>query len=95
MKLNHHLRFYIWPGKSDFSCKVGGILPQIAPRVQRPGLTRLVLIFVENCLECDAIHYFSVRLRTGSNLAFINSFRSHSVKLYYLYNFRVDKMLEK
>ncbi len=39
-----------------------------------------VLIFVENCLYCDAIHDFSVWLRNGSNPADINRLRSHTGK---------------
>ena len=34
----------------------------------------LILIFVENCLEYDAIHDFSVLLKTGSNSADFNRF---------------------
>ena len=33
-----------------------------------------ILIFVENCLQYDAIHDFSVGLRIGSNPADINRF---------------------
>ena len=40
-----------------------------------------ILIFVENCLLFDAIH-FSVWLRTGSNPADINQFKSYTVKVY-------------
>ena len=35
------------------------------------------LIFVEN----DALHYFSVLLRIGTNPPYINRFRSHTVKM--------------
>ena len=41
-------------------------------------ITRLVIKFVENCLQYDAIRDFSVLLRTSSNLADINRFRSHT-----------------
>ena len=37
-----------------------------------------ILIFVENCLKYDAIHDFSSRLRTGSKLADINRYPSHT-----------------
>ena len=40
----------------------------------------LILIFVENYLEYDAIHDFSVCLRSGSNPADINRFRSYTGK---------------
>ena len=40
----------------------------------------LILIFVENCLLFDAIHDFSVWLRTGSNPVDSNRFRSHTGK---------------
>ena len=39
-----------------------------------------ILIFVENCLQYDAIHDFSVWLRTGSYPADINRFRIHTGK---------------
>ena len=39
-----------------------------------------ILIFVENCLYYDAIHDFSVWLRTGSNPADISWFRSDTGK---------------
>ena len=39
-----------------------------------------ILIFVENCLYFDAIHDFSVWLRTGSNPTDSNRFRSHTGK---------------
>ena len=39
-----------------------------------------ILIFVENWLLYRDIHDFSVRLRTGSNPADINRFRSHTGK---------------
>ncbi len=35
-----------------------------------------ILIFIENCLKFDAIHDFSVWLRTGSNQTDSNRFRS-------------------
>ena len=37
-----------------------------------------VLIFLENCLLYDDTHDFSVWIRTGSNPADINKFRSHT-----------------
>ena len=46
------------------------------------GFIIFILIFVENCLKYDAIHDFSVWLRTGSNSADINGFRSHTVNVY-------------
>ena len=36
-----------------------------------------ILIFVENCLLFDAIHNFSVWLRTGSNPPDSDRFQSH------------------
>ena len=39
-----------------------------------------ILIFAENCLQFDAIHDFSVSLRTGSNPADKERFRSHTGK---------------
>lgn len=32
------------------------------------------LLFVENCLQYNAMHDFSVRIKTGYNLADINQF---------------------
>ena len=40
-----------------------------------------IFIFMENCLQYDAIPDFSVSLRTGSNPAYINRFQSHTGKL--------------
>ena len=40
-----------------------------------------ILIFMEKCLNYDAIHDFSVLLRTGSNQADKYRFRSHTRKL--------------
>ena len=37
-----------------------------------------ILMFVKNCLQFDAIHNFSVWLRTCSNPADINRIRSHT-----------------
>ena len=37
-----------------------------------------ILIFVEKCLLFDAVHDFSVWLRTGSNPVDSNRFRSHT-----------------
>ena len=37
-----------------------------------------ILIFTENCLQYDAIHDFSLWLRTGSNPADSNRFQSHT-----------------
>ena len=52
----------------------------VSPGGQRPGLTIdfmiLLLIFVENCLWYDAIHDFSVWLRTGFNPPDVNLFQS-------------------
>ena len=48
-----------------------------------PGLTKLAslfLLFVEGCLQYDAIHDFLEWLRTGSNPADIKQFRSHALK---------------
>ena len=39
-------------------------------------LSILFLLFVENCLQYNAIHDFSVWLRTGSNPLAINRFES-------------------
>ena len=41
---------------------------------------------MENCLYYDAIHDFSVWLRTGSDPADINQFRSHNGKEYIFNN---------
>ena len=49
-----------------------------------------ILISVENCLKYDAIHDFSVRLRTDSNPADINRFQSHTrIFLIICYNYRI------
>ena len=37
-----------------------------------------ILMFVENCLQYDAIHDFTVWPRTGSSSADINQIRSHT-----------------
>ena len=39
-----------------------------------------ILIIVENCLSYDAIHEITAWIRTGSNPADINLFRSHTRK---------------
>ena len=46
-------------------------------RTYKTGICFIIFyfIFVENCLYYDAIHDFSVWLRTGSNLVDINRFR--------------------
>ena len=51
-------------------------------RVYKTGINFriFILIFVENCLKFDAIHDFSVRLRTGSNPVDCNRFQSHTGK---------------
>ena len=41
-----------------------------------------ILILVENSMQFDAIHDFSVWLRAGSNQADINRFRSHTEKIH-------------
>ena len=43
-----------------------------------------ILIFVENCLLYDAIHYFSEWLKTVSNSADINPFLSYTEKKNFL-----------
>ncbi len=40
--------------------------------------TIFILLFVGNCLQYDTIYVFSVQLRTSSNPANINRFRSHT-----------------
>ncbi len=39
-----------------------------------------ILLIIENCLSFDAIHNFSIWLRTGSIPADSNPFRSHTGK---------------
>ena len=50
----------------------------LAPKGRRPRLLILILILVEICLKNDAIHDFTVWLRTASNPGDINRFRSHT-----------------
>ncbi len=48
------------------------------PRQKKTVVNIEIFIFVDNCLQYDAIHDFLVLLRTGSNPADINRFRSHT-----------------
>ncbi len=52
-------------------------------RAEKTGINFMIfiLIFVENCLQFDAVHNFSVCLRTGYNPTDINRFRSHTWKI--------------
>ena len=45
-----------------------------------------ILIYVEHFLSFDAIHNFSVWLRTGSNPADSNRFRSHTGKSFRIWD---------
>ena len=47
-------------------------------RAYKTGINFMILIFVENCLNFDAIYNFLVWLRTGSNQVDGNPFRSHN-----------------
>ena len=51
-----------------------------------------ILILVENCLQNNAMHDFSVWLRTGSNPSDINQFQSHTRKGIYIV--REEKILD-
>ncbi len=44
-----------------------------------------ILILVKNCLQFDAIHDFSVWLRTSFSQVDFNRFESHTEKILYLY----------
>ena len=65
----------------------------------RPWITKLVLILITlfyirgKFLLYDAIHGFSVRMRTGSNSADINQFGSHTRK-YIIVMFVHEKCIE-
>ena len=51
---------------------------KINTRLRRPGFYfhYFILVFAENSLEYDALHYCLVWLRTGSNLADINRLKA-------------------
>ena len=51
-------------------------------RVNQTGINSMIFHFNirRNCLQYDAIHHFSVWLRSGSNPANINRFRSNTEK---------------
>ncbi len=53
-------------------------------RANKTGINFMIfiLISIETCLLLDAIHYFSVWLRTGSNPADSNRFQSHTGEYY-------------
>ena len=53
------------------------------PKAKKTGINIMIfiLIFVENCLEFDAIHDISVWLRTDSNPADSNRFKEKSCKV--------------
>ena len=49
-------------------------------RTNKSGINFMIFIsiFVEICMYYDAVHDFSVWMRTGSNPADIDRFRSHT-----------------
>ena len=65
----------------NFQIKISFVTPY-GPNSQfkETGITFMIfiLILVENCLYYDGIHVFLVWLRTGSNPANINRFRSQT-----------------
>ena len=64
----------------------GFVSPEVPKARANDGINFMIiiLIFVKNCLWYDAIHNFSIWLRTASNPADINQFQSHTGNTLYL-----------
>ncbi len=60
-----------------------GELEEPKAQANKTGINFMIfiLLHIENCLQYNALHDFSVWLRTDSNLADINRFRSNTGNL--------------
>ena len=68
-----------------YEIKTSFIRPEFRPLIAGvSGFNKFILILVENCLYYNAINYFSVCLRTGSNPEDFNQFQTLQ-NLYIIY----------